>query len=159
MVDNGRVNVLAANPFSSSMNNFAVRNNGHIGGSTPDINHRRSVCVIYAYTCPECGRQAFFNHHYPADTCMLGSAEQCPLLHLRYSRQDTHHCATAKVGLAAACFAHKMRQHLLGSLKVCDYPVEQWGDYCNIPGLTARHLLRFNPNRYHFSGIGVDGDE
>src|SRR6266511_5751391 len=102
MVDNSRVNVLASDPFSSCMNDCAAGDDGHIGGSTTDINHRGSVWVIYFYARAECSRQAFFNHHDPADTCMLSSAEQRPLLHLCYSRQDTHQCATAKIGVAAA---------------------------------------------------------
>src|SRR2546425_1774759 len=159
MIDNGCVNVLDADPFSPGMNNCAVRDDSHIGGPTSDINNRGSVWIIYSYTCAECGRQSFFNHYYPADTRMLGSAEQRPFLHLRDTRQDTHQCATAKIGVAAACFLDEMRQHLLSSLKVCDHPVEQWSDHRNITGLAAGHLLRFNPNRYHFSGIGVDGDE
>src|SRR6266850_4736415 len=159
MIDDGRVNVLTSDPFSSGMNNFAVSDDGHIGGSTADINDRGCMLVIYSYTCTEGGRQAFFNHHYPADTRMLSSADQRPLLHLGYARQNTHHCAPAEIGLTAACFAHKMRQHLLGSLKVCDYPIEQRSDHRNIAGLAARHLLRFKPNRYHLSRIGVHGDE
>ena len=39
MVYNGRVNVFAPDAFGSCMNNFAVRNDCHIGGSTADINH------------------------------------------------------------------------------------------------------------------------
>src|SRR6266550_7181592 len=159
MVDNGRVNVFASDPFSSRLNNFAVRYDGHIGGSTANINNRGSVSVIYPYTGAKCGRQSFFNHHHPTDTRMLSSAEQRPLLHLRYSRQDTHQCPTAKIGVAAARFSHKIRQHLLSSLKVCDYSIEQRSDHRNITGLAARHLLRFNPNRYHFSGIGIYGYE
>src|SRR5882724_4641053 len=159
MVDNGRVNVLASDPFSSCMNKGAVCDDGYIGGSTADINNRGSVWVIYFDTGAECGRQAFFNHHDAADTRMLSRTEQGPLLHLRYSRQDTHQRATAKIGFAAARFPHKMRQHFLSSLKVCDYPVEQGSDHRNITRLAARHLLCVNPNRYHFSGIRVDCDK
>jgi hypothetical protein len=97
MVDNGRVNVFASDPFSSCLNNIALRDDGHIGGSPADINNRGSVWVVWSYTCAECSSKALFNHHYPADTRMLSSVEQRPLLDLRYSRQDTHHCATAKI--------------------------------------------------------------
>src|ERR1700736_6607419 len=135
MIDNGRVNVFDSDPFSSCMNNGAVRDDSHIGGSTSDINNRGRVWVIYSYPSAECGRQAFFNHYYPADTRMFSSAEQRPLLPLRHSRQDTHQCAAAEIGVAAACFLDKMRQHLLGSLKVCDHPVEQGSDHRNITGL------------------------
>ena len=75
MIHNGRVNIFAANPFRTGVNNLALRDDGHIGSAATDIYDRGSAWIIYTHAGAKCRRQTFFDHHYPADACMLSSAE------------------------------------------------------------------------------------
>src|SRR6266849_5494180 len=62
------------------------------------------------------------------------------------------------MGNTAARLTNKMRQHQLGSFKVRDYAVQQRRNHGNIAGLSAVHLLCFQPDRDYFTSGCINGN-
>src|ERR1044072_382460 len=118
VVDDGRVDIRAANSLRTSAHNLATRDDGDVSRATADIDNSRSTRLIGADAATERGRESFLNHSHATDVCVLRSTEQCASLHGGDVGKHTHQRATAEMRQTAACFANKVGQHFPGSLEV-----------------------------------------
>ena len=90
---------------------------------------------------------------------MLRGRKQRAPFDRRDISENAHQRAAAEMRETAACFAHKMGQHLFGSFEVGNDTIEQRCDDADSTRLASVLLLCFKANRDHFSGDRIDSHE
>jgi hypothetical protein len=147
VIDNGSVNVRPAYSFGVRMDNGAGSDRRDIGCGPADIDNGYGPFVVKPDARADCSRQPFFHHVDPADMRVLCRCKESPLFDVGYTREDTHHRATAEMRDPASSLPHEIIEHRTGPFKVGNYAIDHRSDNCDFASFAPEHPLRFSTDR------------
>src|SRR5690606_27462439 len=164
IVDDGLVELVAADPYRALVHHAAQRDHGHFGRAAADVDHHRAAGVRHGQPSADGRRHGFFDQvHVRGARAQRGFADG-PALDLGGAAGYAHDDARAgRQNVARVDHADELLEHLLGHREVGDDAVFHGPDGFDVAGHAAQHLLGLVANSLDdFLAVGTafvaDGD-
>ena len=159
VLDDGVVELVAADADRLAGDDAAQRDHGDLGGAAADVDDH----VAGGLGDRQAGADGRGHGLFDDEGVLAGPRELCGLLHgplldAGDARRDADHHA----GLGPSPLMHaldEVAQHLLGDLEVGDHAVLQRPDGHDVGGRAPDHALGLEPDRERTTVLEIDGDD